>query len=154
MVDVRMDAATNASVLWDAAYDGQTEQVRQVPLLADGGVARLRGALLRYRVQLNDFTREVRAGTDVRMTFAFQRAGEISLNVPVEAVADLDGAAQSRHVPAVHPQRVESHTVTVWNILVTLRCATGSTCRVSHGREPRGGPVSGSVSRAGAGGER
>lgn len=35
LVEVRTDAAANASLQWDAACDGQTEQVQQLPLLAE-----------------------------------------------------------------------------------------------------------------------
>ncbi|WP_434446771.1 copper chaperone PCu(A)C [Lentzea sp. E54] len=100
LVDVRTDAATNASLLWDAACDGESEQVQRLPLLADGGVTRLSGSLLQYRVQLDGFTREVQAGTEIPMTFRFEQAGEVSLDVPVEAVADLDGAGHPGDCPA------------------------------------------------------
>lgn len=100
LVDVRTDAAANASLLWDTACDGQAEQVPEIPLLADGGVARLSGALLQYRVQLDDFTRKVRAGTDIPMTFRFERAGEVTLDVPVEAVADMYSDGHPEQCPA------------------------------------------------------
>lgn len=74
--------------------------MERLPLLADGGVARLSGALLAYHLEMVDLTGEVRAGTDVAVTFEFERAGSTTLDVPVEVATEGAGPRHPRQCPA------------------------------------------------------
>ncbi|SER76265.1 Copper(I)-binding protein [Lentzea xinjiangensis] len=100
LIDVRSDAAKDIVMHWDTQCDGSTEPVERLPLLADGGVARLSGALLAYHLEMIDLTREVRAGTDVAVTFEFERAGSTTLDVPVEVASEAVGSRHPRQCPA------------------------------------------------------
>ncbi|MDX3659696.1 copper chaperone PCu(A)C [Streptomyces sp. ID05-26A] len=100
LIDVRSDAAEDVVLHWDTDCDGTTEPVERLPLLADGGVARLSGSLLAYHLELIGLTREVGAGTDVAVIFEFERAGSTTLDVPVEVASEAAGPRHPRQCAA------------------------------------------------------
>ncbi|SDK04577.1 Copper(I)-binding protein [Lentzea albidocapillata subsp. violacea] len=103
LVDVRSDAAKDIVMRWDEQCDGEAERVERLPLLADGGVARLSGAMGAYHFEFVDLTRKLWAGNDVAVTFEFERAGSVTLDVPVEVETGTTGLR--------HPQRCPASTV-------------------------------------------
>lgn len=103
LTGVRSDAAKDIVLHWDAQCDGEAEQVERLPLLADGGVARLSGSLRAYHLGFVDLTRKVRAGTDVAVTFEFERAGSVTLDVPVEVAAEGAGPRHPERCPGAEP---------------------------------------------------
>lgn len=87
---------------------------------------------------MEDFTRQVRAGTDIPMTFRFERAGEISLDVPVEAVADLDGAGHPEKCPAAGaPTTSPASSPEAMTLRGTVQAGAEAGCLVleSNGRQ-------------------
>ncbi|SEQ86863.1 Copper(I)-binding protein [Lentzea xinjiangensis] len=99
LIGVRSDAAKDIVMHWDNECDGQAEPVERLPLLADGGVTRLSGALLAYHLEMVDLSRKVRAGTDIAITFEFERADSTTLDVPVEAAVEGIGLRHPRRCP-------------------------------------------------------
>jgi copper(I)-binding protein len=100
LVDVRSAAARSARMTWDRDCDGAFEPVDELPIRAGGTVPYDRP----YAVELVDFTREVRGGTTVSVTFVFRHAGEARVDAMVEVVGDGDvgdptSCGQARETP-------------------------------------------------------
>ncbi|MFD1147002.1 copper chaperone PCu(A)C [Saccharothrix hoggarensis] len=118
LTGVRSDDAARVELWADADCDGVSERVDTIAVPAanelDTG----------YHLRLVGFTREVLAGTAVRLTFTFQRAGEVALTALVAVGGDdvppPTCGTSTRPAPGEPPTRPE----------VTLRG------RVEEGVEP------------------
>ncbi|WP_216209624.1 copper chaperone PCu(A)C [Amycolatopsis aidingensis] len=94
LAEVTSGYAEKAMMRWDRNCDGTAEQVEAIPLTAGGTVPAPDGKAvtghLPYHVELVSFDRKVRAGTTVPVTFAFERAGQTTLDVKVQPVHPAD----------------------------------------------------------------
>ncbi|WP_141997849.1 copper chaperone PCu(A)C [Amycolatopsis cihanbeyliensis] len=98
LTEVTSEHAKKAMMRWDQRCDGTAEQVEAIPLLAGGTVPAPDGKAvtghLPYHLELIQFDRKVRAGTTVPVTFAFERAGQTTLDVTVQPVHPSDEPAR------------------------------------------------------------
>lgn len=99
LVEVTSPVAEDVDIHWDQDCDGRFEPVPALPLppKAEALGDQTRGAppFDAYHLRLVDFTQEVLAGTNVAMTFRFERAGTVTLHPHV----------QPPDVPRLEPDR-------------------------------------------------
>jgi hypothetical protein len=85
---VTSTAADDAQIRWDADCDGRAQQVPALTLqpVPPGPAASSAGAPAfdRYFARLIDFRNPIPSGTTIPVTFSFDRAGAITLEVPVQ----------------------------------------------------------------------
>lgn len=94
LVSLTSPAATRIDLHWDRGCDGRAEMIPGLPVRpAERAVGDHQGAppFDAYHARLVGFTREVLAGTTIRVTFDFAGAGPVTLGVTVQPVGTARG---------------------------------------------------------------
>lgn len=99
LIGVSTDAAEAAEMhLSQMKADGTMEMIQQekIDLPADGEVELKPGS---YHVMLIGLKKDLVVGSEITLTLTFEKAGDITLTVPVKDAADMGGSGMDGHMP-------------------------------------------------------